>query len=201
MNKLFVISLVICIFTAGLHAQRSQDIDSRVKRMTAALELSDKQAAEVKKVFETAEKEKEKAAESPAQDRKARRAAARERNTKTLEQLRKILTEEQYKKYEKFSRRPSREEQSSLLKERLKLNKDQAEKFDKITAESKKQREEIFNEPGERSEKFKKFRKIREVNNETIRALLNDEQKKEFEKFLDEQRREMEKRRQRSGME
>jgi len=201
MKYLTVLLSVLIIFTAGLYAQRSLDIESRVKRMTSALELSDKQSVELKKIFEAAEKEKQKAAESAAQDRKARRAAAQEMRKKTEEQIQKVLTQEQFEKYKKFQRRPSREDQSQKLKERLKLNAEQAAKFDKITAASRKQREEMFEGPGGRREKFKKFRKMREENNEKIRGFLNDNQKKEFDKYLEERRKEIEKRRERRGME
>jgi len=200
MRNLSVIMAVLFIFTAGLCAQRSQNVESRVKRMKAALELSDKQAAELTKVFKAAEKEKQEAAAQGAQDRKARRAAARERNEKTSDQLSKILSKEQLEKYEKFQKRPGREGRSQALKDRLKLNDEQAAKFDEITAASRKQREEMFAGPGDRREKFGKMREMMQENNEKIREFLNEDQKKEFEKYLEERKKEMEKRRQRRGM-
>jgi hypothetical protein len=197
MRNLSAVIVILFIFIIGLYAQRIQDIESRVKRLKSALEFTDEQAAKIIKIFEAAEKEKQEAAEKGAQDRKARRAAVQERRKKTSDQIQQILTKDQFEKYEKFNRRAGRENQGRELKERLKLNDDQAEKFDEITAASRKQRDEMFEEPGDRREKFIKFRKMRDENNEKIRAFLNENQKKEFEKYLDEQKKEMEERRSR----
>lgn len=90
------------------------------------------------------------------------------------------------------------EERTKQLTEQLKLNKDQVKKvqaiFQKQQDEMKKTSKngEGFGDPGSRD----KMREQREESNKKIMNILNDKQKAEYKKILEEQRKRMEERRQ-----
>ncbi len=84
------------------------------------------------------------------------------------------------------------ERQLSMMKDRLKLTKDQEKKLKPILLDNAKQmmkmREKMT--PGEppSEEMMAQMRKSREAQNAKIAEVLNDDQKKEYEKMMTERR-------------
>jgi protein CpxP len=86
-------------------------VDMRIKRLTADLSLNEKQQADVKKVLLTAENDRQKVVEENRANRKAgiklteqekdvRKIKALEQKIALDKEMKKILTDEQFKKYE-----------------------------------------------------------------------------------------------------
>lgn len=87
------------------------------------------------------------------------------------------------------------ERQVTNMKDRLKLTDDQAAKIKPIIEESMKSTREIFEKygppqqgQGPSEEMRTAMQKSREETNKKIAAVLNDDQKKEFEKMMSERR-------------
>lgn len=97
--------------------------------------------------------------------------------------------------------RMSPEERAKQLTEQLKLTKDQTKKVEEIFKKSQDKMQKIFDsgsgfgDPDTRD----KIMKLRDESNNEVMKLLNDKQKTEYKKILEEQRKRMEERRQNRG--
>lgn len=82
------------------------------------------------------------------------------------------------------------------LAEQLKLSDDQTKKVETIFTNSQKQAEQIMGKNGfGNGENREKMMKLREETNGEVMKILNDKQKSEFKKIIEEQRKRMEERR------
>ena len=93
------------------------------------------------------------------------------------------------------------EERAKQLAEQLKLDKDQTKKVTDIMTKSQEKIMDVFQNGGGFGdpETREKVTKLRDESNNEIMKLLNDTQKKEFKKILEEQRKRMEERRRNMG--
>ena len=89
------------------------------------------------------------------------------------------------------------EERTKQLTEQLKLDKDQAKKVQEIYEKSQQEMSKIFQNGGGFGDPAtrEKMMKLRQESNDEIMKLLNDKQKTEFKKIIEEQRKRMEERR------
>ena len=96
--------------------------------------------------------------------------------------------------------RMSSAERAKQLSEQLKLNPKQTKQVEEIFTKSQDQMMKFFEGGDMRSEENRaKMQKIREESNAAIMKLLTSKQKDEYKKYLEEQRKRMEERRQSRG--
>ena len=90
------------------------------------------------------------------------------------------------------------EERAKQLTEQLKLDKNQTKKVEAIMKKSQEEMMKIFENGGGFGDPAtrEKMMKLRQESNDKIMKLLNDDQKTEFKKIIEEQRKRMEERRQ-----
>ena len=93
------------------------------------------------------------------------------------------------------------EERTKQLTEQLKLEKDQVKKVEAIMKKSQEEMTKIFESGGGFGDPAtrEKMMKLRQESNDEIMKLLNDEQKTEFKKIIEEQRKRMQERMQNRG--
>lgn len=88
--------------------------------------------------------------------------------------------------------RRSPEEQAKQLKEQLKLTDDQTAKITTILQTQAKSRDSIFNAAnGDRQAMMQAMRPLMESTNTKIQAVLTDEQKAAYKKWMEERRERM----------
>lgn len=127
MKKLFVAALLVVGMTAFAQEKEGrkrdrltseQKVDLQVKKMTTDLSLNEKQVAQVKDlVTKQVEKREAKRAEVKADKEQARaemKTKMKEEQAAASADMKKILTPEQYTKWEKM-----REERNEKMKEKL----------------------------------------------------------------------------------
>ncbi|HVB33656.1 MAG TPA: hypothetical protein VNJ52_04675 [Patescibacteria group bacterium] len=91
------------------HRQGKMNVDQRVARMKSELNLTDKQAAAVKDLFENQQRDRESWRKSHAQASKEEMQEHRRQMFTTMNDgLKKILTPEQFKKHEAMMHRQMR---------------------------------------------------------------------------------------------
>lgn len=137
MKKLFVAALLVVGITAFAQEREGrrsgkekltseQKVDFQVKKMTKDLELTEKQASEVKTIVaKQVQKREAKRAEIKAdkeKDRAEMKANMEKEQAAVSADLKKILTPEQYAKWEK-----NREEKKEKMKERMRERKEKKE--------------------------------------------------------------------------
>ena len=106
MKKVIGLFLVILISTATVFAQggdrqgKKGDPSKRSEKMIEELKLDDKQAAEYRKVEADFREQMKKERESVKEDREKMREKMTAMRTEKDAQIKKILTDEQYKQYQ-----------------------------------------------------------------------------------------------------
>jgi protein CpxP len=83
--------------------------EERVERLKAELQLTDEQAAKLREIFAAQRAKMRELMQAEALDREARRQRMMQIRGETREAIRKVLTEEQFKRYEELARRRMRE--------------------------------------------------------------------------------------------
>ena len=92
--------------------------------------------------------------------------------------------------------RMSPAERTKQMTEQLKLTKEQAKKVESILTKSQEKISKVMDGGFGNPENREKMMKLRDEANDEIMKILDDKQKKEFKKNIEEQRKRMEERRQ-----
>lgn len=129
MKKVFLIALLVVGITAfaqkknekrpnGDKFTKEQKIDLQVKKMTTDLDLNENQSSQIKdlvaKEVEKREAKRAKMKEDKTQDRAAMKAEMETNQAAMSSEMKKILTPEQFSKWEKM-----REERKEKMKEKM----------------------------------------------------------------------------------
>lgn len=129
MKKLFVAALLVVGITASAQEKElkrngrerlttEQKVDLQVKKMSSDLDLNDKQKEQVKslvgKQVEKREQKRKELQDSKKQDRAEMKAQMEANQAAMSAEMKKILTPEQFTKWEKI-----REEKKDKMKERM----------------------------------------------------------------------------------
>lgn len=136
MKKLFVAALLVVGITAFAQEREArkgkerltteQKVDLQVKKMSTDLNLNDKQKEQIKslvtKQVEKREQKRKELQESKKQDRAQMKAQMEANQAATSAEMKKILTPEQFTKWEKL-----REEKKDKMKERMMERKEKKE--------------------------------------------------------------------------
>ena len=89
---------------------------------------------------------------------------------------------------------PSADEQTQRLTKRLNLSEDQQTKVKAVLEDQHKQMEQLRSDSsGSQPDKRSKMRELRENSNTQIKAILNEDQQKKFDKMQQQQHERMEK--------
>lgn len=110
-----ILFVSVCLFLLACHSNTRQSAseerfppEQRVNKMweqlEKELELTAPQQEELKAWFKSAQEKRKKLLEGKKEDRKNRREIVRRNREEMREELKKILTEEQFLKYEKFEK-------------------------------------------------------------------------------------------------
>jgi Spy/CpxP family protein refolding chaperone len=84
---------------------------------------------------------------------------------------------------------PSVDDQIKHLTQKLSLTDDQQTKLKPILEDQRKQMEQIHNDSSlSREDRFSKMQQVRASSDTQIKAVLNDDQQKKFDKMREEQR-------------
>gem|GEM_PF-4539937 len=179
-----IISLLIGIQFLG--AQEQKPITERLDQLKAELKLSDEQASKIETILKTSEKQLQEARQQNQGDRRALQSAFREQMEWQDEQIGKVLTAGQQKKYAELKKKNIRDPQVLEMVERLKLTDQQAEQvqeiMDNLGTAMQEQRQGTMDRQGRREAMMK----LRDEADAQIEKILTGEQKKEFKKYKSE---------------
>lgn len=178
--------LIFVLVAVPLFAQKTNMIDKKVEQMVKIMELSDEQAALVKDILIREQQDIRKLfkEQRASGQRGGRREAVQQRRQVTDAQIMNILEDDQVDLYEEYKANAITDEQTLELMDRLKLSEQQAREVQQIY---RRQREEMREMRSSANGDFSRMREImqkkRQETDQAIEALLNAEQKKEFEQF------------------
>jgi protein CpxP len=194
--------MIISMLAAGiLFAQPLSFVEQRLNRLKAELNLTEKQSDDLRTILLNEQKEAKQVRQENKGNPEAVRSAMIDLRERTNQQIKNILTTEQQKKFETIkndSPAPGGMENRELndLKERLKLTDDQVAKIEPILTSAREEMQELRqNRTGDRQEMRSRVESIFEERDKQLEEILTDSQKKEYEKYLQERREQMMKRR------
>jgi periplasmic protein CpxP/Spy len=116
--KQILLAVIACaIFILPLSAQprqRGPNLEQRVQMLKDSLKITDKQAAQIKTIFEKSQEQMQKNRDANPDDRDAMRATMEKLNEKTDAEIAKVLTPAQMKKYKEMQ-----EQRRKQMQERM----------------------------------------------------------------------------------
>ena len=200
------ITICMLLLSALLLAQNRPSIEQRVENLGEQLSLNEQQAAQLEGILKAGEAEMQRIREENKDNREAARAALQDMRTNQNQQIMNILDEDQQKKYQELQANRSERGRGGPgsdaiveLQDRLNLSDYQTDQIAGIMAEGRDKMSELRENGGNRRAMRTEMRKILEKQDEKILALLEDDQKEEYEKIRDERQKEMRQQMRRGG--
>jgi Spy/CpxP family protein refolding chaperone len=187
-------------FAARASAQVGYSVNDQISRMKEELKLDQDQSRKVAILLIKMDEQKTADEEKYADNQDKLRSAAMERRKKLGEDLKSILTAEQYEKFEKMRFRPDSgnrtARQMEELTQRLTLSDEQVTKLQAVFDKYNPQMQELFGSlrggPGEsggdRTAMRDKMREIRASMDQEIETFLTADQLKEYQAYQEEMR-------------
>ncbi len=205
--KIITLTMVVVIFAAltmSATAQDSTRVDKQMSALNEKLNLTEAQSDQIRSVLEKSAKKAEEARMLNLLSDSARFEMRKTHIEKRDRTINAVLDDDQKETYANVKDevfgwgrggpRLSLDEETQQLTGRLKLTREQSTKIAEILgawrAERETLREQMRGGGGDRSqmmERIQAMRARRDEINAQVKALLNDEQKVEYQKYLEEQ--------------
>ena len=208
-NLLSVLILAITLvlmFSSNVFSQRRQRerlspeemkerISSRLEELDKALELTDEQKKQLEALFNQDLPRESGTQPQSREDRLAAFRASRQQRGRRGEEIQKILTPEQFNKYQNLQRNQRIDSRLDMLVKGLELNDEQKTKIRGILERNDEMMRELMGKDYEdRRERFEAMRTLREKTDKAIEEELTESQKKEYQDMLEQQRSRMRRR-------
>jgi hypothetical protein len=195
---------VVLLLPLSLIAQTADTtdrLDQRVAELKKELNLSDKQADDLHKIFEESRPPRQGEHGAPQAVNEADRGDRRARWNEITEKIQSVLTAEQWQKYQDYEQKRRMKMQLDALKGALNLTEKQVIQVETILEYYQGRMEEIFG--GEGGGDMRKMRevmqKLRDAQDKEINDVLTDDQKDLYEKYKEDRREQTRNRRPQGG--
>ena len=175
--------------------EMKERIDRRLEELDEALELTDEQKTQLESLFnQDLPREPAPQGQSRSERLNAFRSM-RQRRTGREEDIKKILTPEQYEKYNNLQKKQRIDMRFDRLDEQLTLTEAQKTVIRGILERNDEMMRELMGKDYEdRRERFEAMRTLREKTDKAIEEELTESQKKEYQDMLEQQRSRMRRR-------
>jgi len=175
-----------------LMAQPEPTINHEIDRLSTHLDLSEEQQVEILLILENHQQEMNRIRELNREDVQAQKNAAREQQELLDKQIKHVLTPEQFHRYQAFHSDHRFSKRTRELQRILQLSETQAEKIDEIMRTTRDNLEQLRDKPGgDQHQIHEEMRKLMEEQDQKIEALLDDDQKNQYQQLKKEYRERM----------
>lgn len=194
LRKYAALSILFTLFLmlAAAPAQEKDRLEQRAQKLQKELNLTDEQTGQVRQILEYNHQQAQKEREENRGNPEALQNVAKARRETVDQQMKNLLTAEQYTKYQEISKNAPVEEMTIRLQERLNLTDEQTGQVEKILLSAREERQkQRENASGDRRQMLDQMRSMLENRDKQIEALLTEEQKKIYQEIKKERREEM----------
>ncbi len=189
------ILLTLFLMLAAAPAQEKNWLEQRVQKLQKELNLTAEQTGQVRQILEYNQQQAQKEREENQGNPEALLNVAKARREVVDQQIKNLLSAEQYAKYQEISKNAPGDEMALRLSERLDLTEEQTAQVEKILLSAREEMQKLReNASGDRSRNRDQLRSLMEKQDKQIEALLTDEQKKIYGEIKKERREEMRRR-------
>ncbi len=189
------ILFTLLLMLAAAPAQEKNWLEQRVQKLQKELNLTAEQTGQVRQILEYNQQQAQKEREENQGNPEALLNVAKARREVVDQQIKNLLSAEQYAKYQEISKNAPGEEMVLRLSERLNLTEEQTVQVEKILLSAREEMQKLReNASGDRSRNRDQLRSLMEKQDKQIEALLTDEQKKIYGEIKKERREEMRRR-------
>ena len=181
---------ILFIFFSNLPAQPAgKDIPLRLKEFQEKLKLSDKQVNQIKQLFISLKEETTKIDSLKLLSPKEKSAMARQAKNKINEELKSILTPEQYNQYLRILLEKKIDKQLAIMEIKVNLTDAQTQKIRPLVLESMLEIQKIRDTQSlDKMEKMMKIKDIMESLDGKIIAILKEDQMDAYERYKEERK-------------
>ncbi|MBT4484759.1 MAG: hypothetical protein HOC71_13900 [Candidatus Latescibacteria bacterium] len=169
--------------------QMKERISKNLEDIDKALDLTDEQKTQLEALFNQ-DLPREPASQSQSRsERMANFRASRQQRGRRGEEIQKILTPEQYKKYQNLQQNQRIDSRLDMLVKGLELTDEQKTKIRGILERNDEMMRELMSQSSDdRNERFSAMRTMREKTDKAIEDVLTESQAKKYRDMQEQQR-------------